>query len=1376
MRSAMRSVMKRAIWTIWLITALALGACSANNGGEEPVDYQSPIPSNQILSSDNGNPLIDSANGGESTPIDEGIVGSGDPPLPGGDDELIASPIEGQIELGPVVKATVDIYDIDNLTSPVFTTTTIDSTDLQLAGTFTIPGGVIYKSKLYLVKGSGGFDIDIDDDGILNENDTDVDGNGIKDLEDDEDKDGELNKDDKDYSGGIHEPVPVQGVTRLLITGKQMASLKWNASAITEYVFEALQYSELNNSVISDVLDTMDQMAPILLGQDLNGDDLINAIDLMIWDPDSSFYQDTTFSPQQMREFIKLVHDGKNVTVSSIPSYKRLLSHVDTKSSAERVIVEGDIAYVATPGMLLLYDISDQKNPELVGRYFTGPIRDFVVDKNNVFYANESGLSKLDVSDPKQPTLIKSIALDVIKLKLSNDKLILINAEKNNENESVNYLTTISTSTLEKMASEKLPDRYSEISVSNNLAYIWYDFSYNYDNYNYYSDAKLRVYNIGDKTDKATITLSKNFGLTNFNVLDSDHREIKEVARWRSNKIFKFHETAPLTELDYRDYIEVDKQPYDGFNLITVHGNYLFSLSDKHTYSVYDMTDMNSPQKLAATLDLCAEHTALRFTDKFIMTKCRDEFRFWNINSFEFLGAKSVAAFNIKPGVLLDPGNGLNLLEKMYSLVLNYYLDLNNSSFFDEGVIHITAEIIRDFNFTNVFKSFFNWRKWGIMMTHDFEIAGETVFLATGAHGLQILNFDDIAVTGEASGSISLGELSDQEGKIVATNGLVGDATVSIVPLSNLATSDTCSGISSSEDANAGKVLIPKDCIERDTYYLVTAEGGHSLNPDNDGIYDESPAEMKGKIHGIFSMTEIYSGNWQVNLYTEYLYQKVKLRIENYADLKLILHDIVHEKDLIKDKISQLNTLLEPIYKNDSAALSKAINEISSDQVHFYSYGFDIKDIIATESRLYLVDWENILHISDAQTHNILTSLQLPESPDRIYIINDFLYVISGPEYLPADLNLIGKSQITQINVENDILSIVAKLSLDEKVLQLVDNDDLGLLALTHAHFFQIQPPGFAHLELSEKYKAKFGALETAKLVAKNANALVTVTEQLKSNQSYYPEEDTHSLINNLDPNYSSKFSQEHIFDLSQIKAWDANGLTWQEVNKSPFLKYGDDISDPSVTFSVNDLVIASMNYYLGGYFSPILPKLYPYGYHYIEASLGSNIRIMSAADLSHNLMKPASVSIPSGERILTISISDDTLTLFGNNSRLKRYSNYVEAYDLQDPQNPQLLARYDRYRTLIDEKGDYQVESFDYFESANGKPYVLKKDYLSVLELGSDGIARELWRKDLEGAFPRAMTIVGKKAYVTTFPSELVDAEHKKFPSKALLEINLSE
>jgi hypothetical protein len=75
--------------------------------------------------------------------------------------------VTGQAILGPLAGATVNVYAYNNLATPIHSTTTTDSTLLSEAGRFSVPESLLDDNQLYVVKITGGEDIDADDDGVI---------------------------------------------------------------------------------------------------------------------------------------------------------------------------------------------------------------------------------------------------------------------------------------------------------------------------------------------------------------------------------------------------------------------------------------------------------------------------------------------------------------------------------------------------------------------------------------------------------------------------------------------------------------------------------------------------------------------------------------------------------------------------------------------------------------------------------------------------------------------------------------------------------------------------------------------------------------------------------------------------------------------------------------------------------------------------------------------------------------------------------------------------------------------------------------------------------------------------------------------------------
>ncbi len=1308
-----------------LLVFLSLAGCSSDPGGAEPLNSVSPLnnPSLDNIASPGTNEGVVTIGdpGGE----DGGVVTVGDP---GGDDELIASPMDGKIELGPVVESYIEVFDVENMDSPLWSAFTSKSNDLATAGKFTIPENILRKDKLYLVQGTGGSDIDVDDDGILNEDDSDADGNGIEDLQEDEDGDGIKNEKDKDYSGGINGPFPVKGVTRLLITGEQMLNMDWKVSAISEYVFEALQYSEISNDAVNDILDTMNLIAPMLLDRDFNDDGKIDAFDLIVWQPDSFSENGTAFSPTQMRDFIRLIHKNKNKTQKTIPDYDRLLSHFDTRSSAERIIIENDIAYVLAQGTMLFIDVSNPKKPIQIGDRFIGPIRDFVVDEGKLFYTNERGLGVIDVKNPKHAVEINFFEIDVKRLQLSNGKLVLLTSSMTEDGSTKHYLSTMLTANNKMSFPIELRDNYTHMSVSDNRVYNWSE--------EFTNQGNVYIYEIGGEDELALVN---HLSMSQLNPIDLDNEASKYwYQRYVFNKLQVYDNVESFTRylgkpldnwnqfLYTKSTIEIDKEPYGGQSIFTAHGDYLFVLSTQHTYTVYDITHSDEPKRLDVSLEICPEHTALRFTKDLIMTKCRDEFLFWDAVTFDFLGSKSVPAFNTTPGMLMDPSHGLNIIELLYHFAIFYLIEERIQTDLSVDVIPSVLGFLRNFDLIDVTQSYFNWRKWGVMMTYDFYLSGKNVYLATGDHGLQSLDFGDVKSKEKSNGagSISIGKIEyDADKEIYVSNtDFIEDSRVSISPISDL----------NNESCVDATTVIQRNCLTDDKYYLVSSREGRNLDPDNNGKIDTPPVEIKGSLHGIFSAHEIMNGDWQVNLHSEYLYQKVKDRIEAGVDFGLISKDIALESDLIFDNLEGLTSLIEPIVNgDDSTVLSELVQMLSSPRTTFHKYSFKIKDIFASDNRLYLVDPDNYLYASDKKSHKILDKIKLPINVTKFYFIEGSLYGVNLPAFYLSSNEPIKPTHIIKIDIANDEFSLVSELLVDG-IIRSIDGDDvMGVLAQTDSGYLQIKTPDQSNLELGKRFVLKDAALSQINTVVADSDLSVMLIKKFKPNVGADDQGDKARLIENPIFANLDEFSEEHIADLDAIKAWKNAGTSWAELDKTPFEKYGADISDSNTEFSVNDMVLASMLYHLKGYFQidGLMPNTFRFSTfptnYYLDRAFYNEIAIYSESNSVADLSRPTSIISNPDLLVSNIALFNKQLHVVGWSYEAEKY--VIDVYDLQDVENPTLQTRHEEFKLneSLDDGSSSSFNGYIYFDK--GIAYQERGFKLHAIGLDKDD-PYELW------------------------------------------------
>ena len=173
-----------------------------------------------------------------------------------------STPFEGPsvVALGPLAASDVTVTALGEPTAVVFQTTTDDS------GKFVVPATAIADDRLlYLVEVSGGTDTDGNDDGM---------------------------------SDGPHEN---RGSLRAALTLEQIAAGA-NISVITDI---AWRYANIVPSSLAflENLERLAQIARVLIAEDLDGDGLINHLDLAAFDPTSSSHrQALAFRPESLGE------------------------------------------------------------------------------------------------------------------------------------------------------------------------------------------------------------------------------------------------------------------------------------------------------------------------------------------------------------------------------------------------------------------------------------------------------------------------------------------------------------------------------------------------------------------------------------------------------------------------------------------------------------------------------------------------------------------------------------------------------------------------------------------------------------------------------------------------------------------------------------------------------------------------------------------------------------------------------------------------------------------------------------------------------------------------------------------------------------------
>ena len=287
------------------------------------------------------------------------------------------SPFTGQAQLGPLVNATVELHPIDQLDkSAIYTAQTTDSDDLTHAGLFAIPNDLIDDQGIYLISVSGGEDIDVDDDGVLDALRT-------------------------TNSGTVHS----------IITGAQIKTGDFSVSIVTEVAYQNSLYLLATNVTHEALKNNIDVLARHLIKQDITEDGTIAAEDLLAWQP-VSHQSALTHSYSRYRSLIDDIHAGREVLYNALPFISFEIAHVDWPSP-QAVAIKDQYALLAHPqDGLGIVDISDPKHPvivETISQHEDG--QDIALLNNKAYVAvgvdreEKPGLAIWDVNNPEQAAL-----------------------------------------------------------------------------------------------------------------------------------------------------------------------------------------------------------------------------------------------------------------------------------------------------------------------------------------------------------------------------------------------------------------------------------------------------------------------------------------------------------------------------------------------------------------------------------------------------------------------------------------------------------------------------------------------------------------------------------------------------------------------------------------------------------------------------------------------------------------------------------------------------------------------------------------------------------------------------------------------------------
>ncbi len=948
--------MKVVVRYLLLIVALSLVGCSAGTGaGAEPVEMNSVGPLNTPTDSPVDQAPINENISDVTGPHDQGIEGSGQTTLPDDGEELMVT-APGQGTLGPIVDADVKIYDVANLTTPVCTTKTKDNTDLKKAGSFDVPENCIYKNTLYLVVITGGFDVDIDDDGIRNKEDED----------DDYYEKGTLDPKLPFYSEAkgkqiqVDGPLKVDGTFRALVYGEQMQEPGWKVSSLTEFIFESVQYQVGNADNLAEFIESLDSLAKLVLKRDINADGDIDKIDLILWNPDihGSEYLDGFILQLLVRE----IHTGKNTTVDTTYWYKNLVKHVNTLNPAQSVKVKDQVAYVASHNALILIDVSQVKAAHIIGWFPTAVIQEFVIGENYAFIALQNGtLQVVDISNPQKPKLVNSFEqwaeentvrgsfffiYEGENFRLNGDELYFMSYKgEGGSNEtlnmpSLNCITPIDNFSARHQQAisggkdvyppgvlyEAGPAQLYRIAILENELYAffgdkWYDTKVengcsmgiikeaSIDSTPqirpvYLNAYKNKLYMIG--SNDFLYSWNKNEGLLKSAVTVGG----KDTSQLDYNNVVFVDDVVMIPSF----HLEASPNPYLNSYSNEIRQFRFFDVSTLDSFYSYmgpkedfiNSAESNGPVPLQGLAYQIAENS---WTSKIglpntfwlyplVAVQVGIQEDIYHLNNFQRSSLTGYA--KLPQGTGFD-GNYLYVPLKNHGL---HIVSLPNLYTATENVPVVPDEPETPIEIIEPDPE-------PEPIVPEEEVSPEEEL---GDPALGKVTLNNVSVLSEGN------DISNEY--VAALHGGLMAAKIHVYEINNTQGESLCSVVSQgnvAKPAIAGNIRLPKGCIKPKGIYLVTSEGGKDLDANDDGVNDKLFTNINGTLSAVLTTEQLYNAGWQLNPYSELLFRRVNERLNGEFTAQTILDELKLEStSLTKNEKENLNWLRAEITAGDS--------------------------------------------------------------------------------------------------------------------------------------------------------------------------------------------------------------------------------------------------------------------------------------------------------------------------------------------------------------------------------------------------------------------------------------------------------------------------
>ncbi|WP_321493341.1 hypothetical protein [uncultured Desulfobacter sp.] len=295
------------------------------------------------------------------------------------DTKDIAEMMEGRAILGPLANANVRIFEYDNLTNPIYTTTTSDDTIFFKAGYFEIPRSKIKNEKLYIIEVAGGIDLDTDYDNVPDDT-----------------------------------PTMNMGAIHLIAEGRHLKRGDFKINILTEIAYQEAVYVLRAEYPEQKIISSLNKSAGALIKEDLDGDGERSGADLMFWDPvigKDQLIQDWSYLKTLGQEIYR---NDSQVLFQKLAAIEWVnLSLIDTPGTAMDIAVSGNYAYVAdgAAGMQVI-DLSDPLYPEIVANYRGGESIHIIAVQNEFAYVpGDLELQIIDISAPLQPIRVSSVPI-----------------------------------------------------------------------------------------------------------------------------------------------------------------------------------------------------------------------------------------------------------------------------------------------------------------------------------------------------------------------------------------------------------------------------------------------------------------------------------------------------------------------------------------------------------------------------------------------------------------------------------------------------------------------------------------------------------------------------------------------------------------------------------------------------------------------------------------------------------------------------------------------------------------------------------------------------------------------------------------------------